>query len=214
MPANDMLIKWPPASQCWGAGAIGPCEPMLREMCQRHPWTSNASAQFHMRDHSCMVGDPNEPVYDPVHGLYHLFYQVKDGRFPGSPSLPWPNHTVQGPIQGHAVSYDLVRWAHLPIALWNSEPYESVAVYTGSATVVNGTVALVYPGVCAAARPDDPQPIWPPCSSDSNHHYSLVLARPAEPGDPLLRRWRKELLLNNTERDPSGAWRTSDGEWR
>ena len=35
----------------------------------------------------------------------------------------------------------------------------------------------------------------------------------ADPVDPLATRWSKRLVQNNTERDPSTAWRTSDGEW-
>ena len=41
-----------------------------------------------------------------------------------------------------------------------------------------------------------------------------MLARPADPDDPLLTNWSKRLIFNNTQRDPSGAWLTPDGEWR
>ena len=158
-----------------------------------------------------MIGDPNEPVYDPVHGLYHLFYQ--DGPMYES----WPNGSLtQGPVQGHVVSRDLLHWAHLPVALWNDQPYDSVAVYTGSAAVHNGSVVLVYPGVCDGHTPSH-TPInatWPSCGDDFQHHYNLVAATPSDPTDPLLRTWRKRVVANRTERDPSGAWRTPYGEWR
>ena len=49
---------------------------------------------------------------------------------------------------------DLVRWARLPVALWNGpEWHDEVAVYTGSATIDSdtGTPFLVYPGKCVIA---------------------------------------------------------------
>jgi sucrose-6-phosphate hydrolase SacC (GH32 family) len=128
---------------------------------------------------------------------------------------------VQGPLQGHAVSRDLRKWAHLPVALWNDQPFDSVAIYTGSATVVNGTICLVYPGVCDGHRPLDngeptvADPVWPTCSDDDAYHYNLVVARPTDPADPLLMNWTKRLIANNTQRDPSGAWQNPDSkEWR
>ena len=101
--------------------------------------------------------------------------EVGDGNFPGSPAsgLWWPRGSlIQGPLQGHAVSRDLVHWSHLPVALWNDQPFDSVAVYTGSATVVNGSVAIIYPGVCDGARAGtNPGPVvWPTCSADGAHH--------------------------------------------
>jgi sucrose-6-phosphate hydrolase SacC (GH32 family) len=32
----------------------------------------------------------------------------------------------------------VVHWARLPVAIWNDQPYDRVAIFTGSATVVNG----------------------------------------------------------------------------
>ena len=86
---------------------------------------------------------------------------------------PWPRGSLtQGPVQGHAVSSDLVHWAHLPVALWNDEPYNSVAVYTGSAAVVNGSVRLVYPGVCDGPyyKHSPLNATWPACGTDFQHH--------------------------------------------
>ena len=138
--------------------------------------------------------------------LYHLLYQ-------NSLAKPWPGGSlVQGPVQGHAVSHDLVHWSHLPVALWNDQPYESVAIYTGSATIVDGTPVLVYPGVCDGKR--STPAAWPQCSDDFQHHYNLVAARPANASDPLLQTWSKKLVRENAERDPSEAWLTADHEWR
>jgi hypothetical protein len=38
------------------------------------PWGKPVG--FHIRDLTCGLNDPNGPVYDPIHKVYHLFYQV------------------------------------------------------------------------------------------------------------------------------------------
>ena len=211
-------VIWPPAGQCFAAGSanVSQCQPGV-ERCQAQAW-GGETPQYHLRDETCLVGDPNEPVYDPTHKMYHIFWQVGSARFPGSPATKFwsgKDSFVQGPLQGHAVSRDLVKWAHLPVALWNDQPYDSVAIYTGSATVVNGTVQLIYPGVCDGSRQGSvPHPLWPSCSDDGAYHYNLVRAEPADPTDRFLTNWTKHLIVNNTQRDPSGAWLTPSGQWR
>ena len=213
-----MHRSWPPEGQCFAAGSatVSQCQPGI-ERCQAQAW-GGETPQYHLRNETCIIGDPNEPVYDPSHKLYHIFWQVGSGRFPGSPATQFwsgKDSLVQGPLQGHAVSRDLVKWAHLPVAIWNDKLYDSVAIYTGSATVVNGTVQLIYPGVCDGSRQGTVlHPLWPSCSEDSSYHYNLVRAEPADPADRFLTNWTKHLIVNNTQRDPSGAWLTPSGQWR
>eukprot|EP01084_Bolivina_argentea_P315789 547240_1 len=73
------------------------------------------------------MNDPNGPFYDTNTGIYHLFFQYQTPR-------TW----------GHAISYDLLRWHNLPIAIENNEPYNSGGVFTGSTTVVNGIPTIMY----------------------------------------------------------------------
>jgi len=54
---------------------------------------------YHVKDLSCGENDPNFPFFDPVHGVYHLFYQDHVVIAPG-----------HGPDIGHVVSRDMIHW--------------------------------------------------------------------------------------------------------
>ena len=149
------------------------------------------------------MNDPNAPFYDARTGLYHLFYQAHVS-MPLPASLP--GHFSPGPTIGHAVSADLVRWAQLPIALWNSEAYDLMAVFTGSATLVGGEPRLIFPGICQTGAA---WPLWPGgCATYFD-------AAAANASDALLTDWTvARVIANRTGADPTGAWRTAAGEWR
>ena len=96
----------------------------------------------------------------------------------------------------------------MPNSIWNDRAYDEHAIYTGSATIVDGKVIQVYPGLCYAKFSDD-------CPGGTN----LAIAIPADINDPLQTNWTKDVfttnpIVNNTGRDPSTAWRTPAGEWR
>ena len=175
-------------------GSTLPCGPTTSQVCPPGAFGRDAP-QFHVRDASCGENDPNGPVYDPVHGVYHLHYQ---------------NHVGcrGGRTYGHAVSRDFVHWAHMPVSIWNDHPYDEHAIYTGSATVVDGRVVQVYPGLC-----------YPQFSDNCPGGTNLAIAVPANVTDPLQTNWTKDAfatnpIVNNTGRDPSTAWQTPAGEWR
>ncbi|KAJ8612523.1 hypothetical protein CTAYLR_003732 [Chrysophaeum taylorii] len=167
--------------------------------------------RFHLMDqHGCAENDPNGPVFDPVHGVVHHFYQAHIAIPPGA-----------GPDWGHFVSKDFVRWAALPTAIWNGvdydgrvTPYDTYAIYSGSAAVIEGAgpnggrgVVLIYPGLCEEES-------YAECDTGT----LLAQAVPAAyADDPLLTNWTKPSynpIYNNTQRDPSTPWKTDAGEWR
>jgi len=91
--------------------------------------------QFHFTPARNWMNDPNGPIF--YKGEYHLFYQYNPfGNEWGH--MSW----------GHAVSRDLVRWQHLPVAI----PEENgIMIFSGS-TVVDWHNSS---GFCRGSRADD-----------------------------------------------------------
>ncbi len=81
------------------------------------------------------MNDPNGPIW--WKGSYHLFYQLN------------PGAAVWGDMHwGHAVSADMVRWRHLPVALAPTPGgADSEGCFSGSAVVADGMPAFLYTGV-------------------------------------------------------------------
>jgi hypothetical protein len=139
-----------------------------------------------------------QPVFDPVHKFYHVFYQKHVAR--PEPGAQPGTSLSDGPVWGHWVSKDLVTWAQLPVAIWNTEPYDQVAIYTGSSTVVDGKVAIVYPGLCQRGHAQCPNPT---CAGGSSTQKRSP--RPTDRNAPRDRR---------SPRVPAGASSTEQGPAR
>lgn len=93
----------------------------------------NKDVVFHFHAQKGWINDPNGFCF--FKGKYHLFYQYD------------PNHTVPETIGwGHACSKDLIKWEHLPIAIYPENDYEQEGVWSGSAVEKDKKLYLIYTG--------------------------------------------------------------------
>lgn len=89
---------------------------------------------YHFTPPHGWLNDPNGIVF--FKGRYHLFYQYH------------PYSAEWGPMHwGHAVSNDLIKWEHLPIALTPDMPYDKNGCWSGSAVVKDDKLYLIYTGI-------------------------------------------------------------------
>jgi beta-fructofuranosidase len=107
---------------------------------------------FHFRAPAQWMNDPVGPFY--YNGYYHIFYQLE----------PYHDYWTNMMHWGHARSTDLVKWEHLPIALWPSLELGEEGCFSGGATInKNGTPMLFYTSV------DHPiQQQWAAIPADQN----------------------------------------------
>lgn len=92
--------------------------------------------KYHFMAPAGWLNDPNGFIY--YKGKYHLFYQHNPYDSKWS-AMHW----------GHAVSEDLIKWSHLPMALAPSEVYDdddNGGCFSGSAVDDNGVLTLIYTG--------------------------------------------------------------------
>jgi len=155
--------------------------------------------QFHFTPSKNWMNDPNGLVY--FDGEYHLFYQYN------------PFGNKWGHMHwGHAVSRDLFRWKHLPIALAEED---SVMIFSGSAAVdtrnstgfgLEGQIPLVavYTAhiISDSVKPDDYR-------QEQHLAYSLDKGRTWKKyeGNPILNTGKKDF------RDPKVFWHSESLRW-
>ncbi|MGP1673704.1 MAG: hypothetical protein ACTS8Z_00640, partial [Candidatus Limnocylindrales bacterium] len=91
--------------------------------------------RYHLTPPSGWMNDPNGPIF--VDGRLHVFYQ----------------HNPDGPYWdrvhwGHAVSDDLVRWEHWPIAIApETDGPDSFGCWSGCVVDADGTPTMLYTGI-------------------------------------------------------------------
>lgn len=153
--------------------------------------------QFHFTPESKWMNDPNGLVY--FEGEYHLFYQHH------------PEGTTWGPMHwGHAVSQDLIRWEHMPIALY---PDHNGFIFSGSAVVdwddtsgfFSGNPGLVAVFTHSDTYPNSGQPRQRQSlaySSDKGRTWTMYA------GNPIL---IEEKMADF--RDPKVFWHEQTNRW-
>ncbi|MEM8600481.1 MAG: glycoside hydrolase family 32 protein [Bacteroidota bacterium] len=169
-------------------------------------YTEPHRPQVHFTPPTAWMNDPNGMVF--FDGEYHLFYQHH------------PASTVWGPMHwGHAISPDLVRWEHRPIAL---HPDAIGAIFSGSAVVDAANTAGFQQGDTPAlvaiytqhshrgtdTGRDDVQTQSLAYSTDrgrtwTKHGGNPVLPNPPAPGAAPLRDFR----------DPKVLWHEETQRW-
>src|SRR5579864_3611396 len=127
--------------------------------------------QFHLLPAANWMNDPNGPIF--WNGNYHMFFQYN------------PNAAVWGDMHGaHAVSPDMIRWKHLPVALAPTKGSDDQdGCFTGSAADNDGTATIIYTGVKSTT---------PELATlrDGTHNFREVQCL-ATSTDPQLRTWKK-----------------------
>ena len=84
-------------------------------------------------------------------------------------------------------SRDFVHWTQLPVAIWNDKWWDAAAVYSGSATIVNGAPVIVYPGLYAKPAPKRGAERVRSGHDTRNHAYAVAV--PLDLSDPFLTNW-------------------------
>ncbi len=99
--------------------------------------------QYHLLPSHNWMNDPNGPIY--FGGRYHMFHQYNPF------GATWGNmHWA------HATSSDLLHWHHEPIALApTAGGPDSDGVFSGSAVLDKGKVAVIYTGVAPPSSAND-----------------------------------------------------------
>ena len=155
---------------------------------------------FHPRPVDGMhSNDVNAPFfYRPPGAKAGAFHVMSDtGPLAGAHGCQMP-HDPQAQLDSgcckgwsHYASLDLVRWVNVGCAVANTSWFDAIGLDTGSATMVSGRPALMYPGVhpnrtgelpnwnCVSTRRD--------CTANA-----LIIATPTNYSDVWLRHWTKQ----------------------
>jgi len=121
---------------------------------------------FHITAPAQWINDPNGPIFHK--GVYHMFYQLH------------PFSDGSGPkYWGHVRSADLVKWEHLPIALWPSSELGETEIWSGCCTVNGRGEPMIFYTSIARDRPAiEHAEQWAALSDDSMLRWQKSRANP------------------------------------
>jgi beta-fructofuranosidase len=125
----------------WGRSAFGAASADA-SLCRKLS-SDPLRPQYHLLPSHNWMNDPNAPIY--FGGRYHMFHQYN------------PRGATWGNMHwAHATSPDMIHWQHEPIALAPTPGGpDSDGVFSGSAVVDQGKVAVVYTGVAPPSSSGD-----------------------------------------------------------
>jgi sucrose-6-phosphate hydrolase SacC (GH32 family) len=176
--------------------------------------------------------DPAFPFRDPSTGFWHLSMDYCGGEaaLDGKPGSEFHcAYTINGTVfpaalqtLAHFASRDLITWQYLPPMVAPTAPPGSASpggdacpdsggLGTGSATIVDGNPRLLFPAIHS-------------CGIDlalSSRCFSQCVAEPENRSDPLLRVWKKRMIIDDrwpagidvNRHDDSAAFRVKDKWW-
>ena len=185
---------------------------------------------FHPRPIDGMhSNDVNAPFfYRPpgaTSGAWHVMSDTAPLRrggceWPADPQAQLDSGCCKG--WSHYASMDLAHWVNVGCAVANTSWFDAVGLDTGSATVVDGTPAIMYPGVHPNRTGERPNYNCVDKSRDCTAN-ALIIATPTNLSDVWLRHWTKQPVpairchgghcpMNESGYidDPSHAWRDPD----
>lgn len=141
------ILQGPPTTEDERATLLDRAERSVAEAAPRAA-ADPSRPVLHFRPPAQWMNDPNGTIF--LDGWYHVFYQHN------------PYGDAWGHMHwGHARSRDLVRWEHLPIALWPSEAQGEEHVFSGAASLLgDGRPILFYTSV-GPDRPNEQRAALP-----------------------------------------------------
>lgn len=152
----------------------------------------SARPVYHFRPVANWMNDPNGPI--ALGGWYHMFYQHN------------PYGDQWGHMHwGHARSRDLVRWEHLPIALWPSEEKGEEHIFSGCATTNGaGQPMIIYTSIARGKSAGDYAEQWAAIGDDDlmvwrKHPANPILSEQLH-GDQKMSDWRDPFVFRDQGR--------------
>ena len=146
---------------------------------------------YHFLAPARWMNDPNGPIF--FGGKWHLFYQHDPFLTESSGHMYW----------GHAVSGDLVRWEHWPIALAPSVDRGEDGCWSGCCVDDHGTPTIVYTSVGPKTPPATGAVQWLATSTDGMRTWRKHPANPvmtlALHGDLQIKDWRDPFVWKDGE---------------